>query len=215
MLKESDVAYSESQNVEIILTKKNLFMRGKRIFDILISVIVSPFIIVIVLITGILIKLDSRGPVFYTQQRVGKDGKIFTIYKMRSMKVNAEEDTGAVWAEKNDPRITKVGKIIRKIRIDEIPQFLNILKGDMSLIGPRPEREDLTEEFSKTLPDFKKRLFVRPGITGLAQINGGYEISPEEKMKYDLYYIENLGFFNEIKILLGTVRVILTGHGAR
>lgn len=192
-----------------------LFLYSKRIFDVLISVVLLPVIMVIIFVTGLAIILDSKGPVFYSQKRVGKNGISFKIYKLRSMKVNAEEYSGSVWAEKNDPRVTRVGKFIRKVRIDELPQFINILKGDMSLIGPRPERDDLTEKFTSINPNFVKRLSVKPGITGLAQINGGYDISPDEKLKFDIEYIENLSVINEIKILIGTVKVILTGHGAR
>ncbi len=127
---------------------------------------------------------------FYSQERVGKDGKIFKIYKLRSMVCNAEEN-GAQWAINNDPRITKVGGFIRKKRIDEIPQLFNVIKGDMSIIGPRPERPTFTEEFNKEISGFINRLQIKPGITGWAQVNGGYEITPIEKWELDMYYIEN------------------------
>lgn len=215
MEKISGVSNSEREDQNTKKINKPLFMMFKRIFDILISLLISPILMVIIISAAIFIKLDSKGPVFYFQERLGRNSKIFTIYKLRSMKINAESETGSVWAEKEDPRVTNVGRIIRKYRIDELPQFLNIIKGDMSLIGPRPERQDLTEEFVKTIPNFKDRLIVRPGITGLAQISGGYDISPNEKLKYDINYIENLSIINEVKILLGTVYVILTGDGAR
>ncbi|WP_340583613.1 sugar transferase, partial [Lactiplantibacillus plantarum] len=127
----------------------------------------------------------------------------------------AEARTGAVWAQKNDPRITPVGRFMRKTRVDELPQFWNVLKGDMSLVGPRPERPVLTEEFSQQFPDFPKRLRIIPGITGYAQINGGYDITPDEKCKLDNYYIEHFSVWFDIKMLFGTVKIVFTGDGAR
>jgi lipopolysaccharide/colanic/teichoic acid biosynthesis glycosyltransferase len=163
---------------------------------------------------AILIAIETPGSPFYIQERVGKNGRHFTIIKLRSMRSNAEL-AGAKWAEINDPRITKVGAFIRKTRIDELPQLLSVLKGDMSLIGPRPERPVFTRQFSKEIRGFEKRLVVKPGLTGLAQVNGGYNISPQEKLKYDLEYIQNLTFALELKILLKTCKVVLTGEGAR
>ena len=136
------------------------------------------------------------------------------FHKLRSMRTDAEK-FGAQWAEKNDPRITKVGKFIRKTRIDEIPQLFNILKGDMSIIGPRPERPEFTQEFNEEIPGFINRLAVKPGLTGWAQINGGYDITPQEKLVEDIYYIENRSILLDFKIILKTVKVVLTGHGAR
>lgn len=127
--------------------KKHPYVYLKRFFDLILTLLFSPIIIIIVVIFAIIVKVDSKGPAFYTQQRVGQAGKEFKIYKLRSMRVDAEVNTGAVWAEKNDPRITKVGRFIRKVRIDELPQFLNVLIGEMSIIGPRPERKDLTDQF--------------------------------------------------------------------
>lgn len=199
----------------ISLHRKKKYLLFKRGFDVLASIITIPFITLIILITGIFIKIDSKGPIFYSQFRIGKDEKEFKIYKLRSMIVDAEKNVGSVWAQVDDPRVTNVGKIIRKLRIDELPQFVNVLKGDMSIIGPRPERKDLTEKFEQTIPGFKERLKIKPGITGLAQINGGYDILPEEKLKYDIDYIKSLGILTDVKIIIGTIRVIFTGHGAR
>lgn len=183
---------------------------GDFLFALICFIITLPLLILFCLA----IKLESKGPAFFLQERVGLNGKTFYIIKLRSMNINAEKN-GAQWATKDDPRITKIGALIRKTRIDEIPQLINILKGDMSLIGPRPERPIFTEQFNKQILGFKNRLAVKPGITGWAQVNGGYDISPGEKLKLDLYYIKNLNFILDIKIIFKTVKVIFTGEGAR
>lgn len=186
----------------------------KRILDIIIAVILFIITIPFVIIFSILIKIEDGGPIFYKQERLGKDRKEFFIYKLRSMKIDAEKN-GAQWAEKNDSRITNIGKFIRKTRIDELPQLINVIKGEMSIIGPRPERPMFTDEFDKKIPGFSNRLQVKPGLTGWAQVNGGYEMSPEEKFYADMYYIENRNLLLDIKILIKTIKVVLTGEGAR
>ena len=191
-----------------------LFDVYQRVSDIILSVIGLLIGIPLMIIFGILIKIEDNGPITYKQERLGKGGKKFYIYKLRSMRTDAEK-FGAQWAEKDDPRITKVGKFIRKTRIDEIPQLFNILKGDMSIIGPRPERPSFTEEFNQEIPGFVNRLAVKPGLTGWAQVNGGYEITPKEKLIEDIYYIKNRSILLDLKILFKTVKVILTGDGAR
>ncbi len=142
-------------NVEMneqIKVKPTGYLLFKRTADIVLTILASPFIILLVAIFAVVVKIDSKGPAFYTQMRIGKNQKEFRIYKLRSKRIDAENDTGAVWAEKDDPRVTKVGRFIRKVRIDELPQFLNVLIGDMSIIGPRPERADLTWQFEKEIP---------------------------------------------------------------
>lgn len=191
-----------------------LFDIYQRVLDIVLSVIGLLVGIPLMVIFGILIKVEDNGPITYKQERLGKGGKRFYIYKLRSMRTDAEK-FGAQWAEKDDPRITKVGKFIRKTRIDEIPQLFNILKGDMSIIGPRPERPSFTEEFNQEIPGFINRLAVKPGLTGWAQVNGGYEITPREKLIEDIYYIKNRSILLDLKILFKTVKVVLTGDGAR
>ncbi|MGL5821543.1 MAG: exopolysaccharide biosynthesis polyprenyl glycosylphosphotransferase [Sarcina sp.] len=186
----------------------------KRIFDIIFSLIGLVLCIPIILLTVILVLLESKGNPIYSQERVGSNNKIFAMYKIRSMRLDAEKN-GPQWASNNDPRVTKIGSFIRKTRIDELPQLWNVLKGDMSLIGPRPEREIFYQEFEKTIPNFRERLRVKPGITGYAQVNGGYDLKPQEKLKLDLIYINNLTLSNELKIILKTFRVLLTGEGAR
>ena len=168
----------------------------------------------ICILACIAIYVELRVNPIYTQKRVGLNGRVFKIYKLRSMYIDAEKD-GPKWASENDERITKVGRIIRKTRIDELPQLVNILKRDMSFIGPRPERPELIEEFLKNIPDFNDRLLVKPGITGWAQVNGGYSLTPKEKLEFDKYYIQNRGFKLDLLILLKTIIVIFTRHGAR
>ncbi len=188
----------------------------KRLMDIVVSLIILILSLPITIITAIFIKLESPGPVIFKQERVGLNGKIFKIYKFRSMINDAEKKTGPVWAGKNDPRITKVGKFIRKVRIDEIPQMVNVLKGEMSLVGPRPERPYFVEKFAKEIPFYKRRLLVKPGITGWAQVKHKYDESIEDvktKLKYDLFYIENMSIRMDLKILFRTVFTVLLGKG--
>jgi len=204
-------------------------------------IILSPLFALI----AIAIKLDSEGPVFYTQLRVGRNrrrtdrrssglslvnerrsrdrrkqrlhGKPFQVYKFRSMVQNAEKKSGPIWASQNDPRITRVGAFLRKTRLDEFPQLFNVLRGEMSLVGPRPERPVFVESLSKDIDEYSRRLDVKPGITGLAQVTNGYDTSVSsvrEKVKHDLQYINNWSLVQDIKILLKTVVVVITGKGA-
>ena len=186
----------------------------KRLIDFFLSIVLLIPAIPICLIGAILIMLETKGNPLYTQERVGLNGEKFTIYKLRSMYSDAEKD-GHKWAEKEDSRITKVGSIIRKTRIDELPQLINIIKGEMAIIGPRPERTEFIEEFLKEIPDFNDRLAVKPGITGWAQVNGGYELSPKEKLQYDQYYIAHEGLKLDTLILFKTIKVVFTGEGSR
>lgn len=187
----------------------------KRVIDIVLALIGMIILAIATIIFAPIIKLTSPGPVFYSQKRVGYMGRPITIHKFRSMRNDAEKKTGAVWAQKNDPRVTAIGKFMRKTRIDELPQFWNILVGDMSLVGPRPERPQLTEEFYEEWPEFPERLRTIPGLTGWAQINGGYDISPKEKCHLDNYYIDHWSLLFDTKIVLGTVKIIFTGNGSR
>jgi sugar transferase (PEP-CTERM system associated) len=171
----------------------------------------------IVIVTAILIKLDSRGPIFYKQERVGRNGRTFVLTKFRSMKVDAEKE-GPVWASKGDDRTTRVGRIIRKIRVDEIPQFWNIIKGDMNFVGPRPERPHFVAQLAEEIPFYEQRHLIAPGLTGWAQIKYPYGASIEDarqKLQYDLFYIKNHGLVFDAIILFETVKIILFGRGAQ
>lgn len=192
----------------------NAYLLIKRLLDVLIAGTVLLFIFPLIILFGILIELESEGSCIYSQVRVGKDGRPFKIYKLRSMYMDAEKN-GPQWARKNDPRITRVGSFIRRNRIDETPQLINIIKGDMSIVGPRPERQCFIDEFIKEIPEYNERLAVKPGLTGWAQINGGYELSPKEKLEKDLYYIENQSILLDLKIMLRTMIIVLYGYGAR
>lgn len=210
------VEQDDSSDVQVDMrNSESVYIRKvKTIFDILFAVIGLCVTFPIIFIFSVLIMLESPGPPFYLQERLGFKGKKFNIVKLRSMRFDAEKN-GAQWAKKNDPRITKVGMFIRMTRIDELPQFFNILKGDMSVVGPRPERPIFTKEFEKQIPGFKKRLLVKPGVTGWAQVNGGYDITPREKLELDIYYINNVNCILDIKIMLNTIKVVFTGDGAR
>jgi lipopolysaccharide/colanic/teichoic acid biosynthesis glycosyltransferase len=186
----------------------------KRMMDIVLGCVGLLFSLPIVFLFSILIVLETPGAPIYIQERVGKEGKNFQIIKLRSMRRDAEKE-GAKWAEINDCRITRVGNFIRKTRIDELPQFLLVIKGDMSIVGPRPERPMFTEKFSRQINGFENRLLVKPGLTGLAQVCGGYNISPEAKLKYDVKYIKKLSFTLDLIIIFKTFKVIFTGEGAR
>ena len=164
-----------------------------------------PLWIVVIFIIPLLIWLEDRGPIFYSQNRIGKNKKIFKVYKFRTMIPDAEKISGAVWSTKNDPRITKIGHILRKTALDEIPQLLNIIRGEMSFVGPRAERPELHNEFTKTIPEFDERLKVTPGLSGLAQISGSYDLEPSEKIKFDIEYIEKMSLFFDLKIIIFSV----------
>jgi exopolysaccharide biosynthesis polyprenyl glycosylphosphotransferase len=188
----------------------------KRIIDIIVSLFILVVSFPVSVITALAIKIESPGLAFFRQERCGIEGTTFKMMKFRSMRHDAEKYSGPVWSSKNDPRITRVGKIIRKVRIDEIPQMVNVLKGEMSLVGPRPERPYFVEMLSKEIPYYKRRLKVRPGITGWAQVKHKYDESIEDvkiKLRYDLFYIENMSLRMDFKILFRTIFVVLFAKG--
>lgn len=186
----------------------------KRTADLAVALAVAVFGAVPMLLIALLIKLDSKGPVIFRQERLGKDGKPFVMYKFRSMHVDAEVN-GPQWAEKEDDRCTRVGAILRKTRLDELPQFFNILKGEMSLVGPRPERPYFYDEFESYIHGFRNRLVVRPGLTGWAQVSGGYDLLPEEKIVYDMEYISKMSVGMDLRCIFKTVGLVFTHEGAR
>lgn len=202
----------------LIRLARRSFEKFKRGFDVVVAALGLIVSIPVLALSAVLIKFDSPGPVFFSQPRVGRRGRIFTLWKLRTMVVGAESQTGPVWASQNDPRVTFVGRILRKSRIDEIPQLINVLKGEMSIIGPRPERPEFITGLSREITDYRKRLRVKPGITGLAQIRQSYDSNIEDvrrKVKWDLLYIKKMCFLTDFRILLWTVSVVLTGKGAR
>lgn len=190
----------------------------KRLIDLFLAFWGLILSIPIFLIVSVLIKLDSPGPLFFTQIRVGNKEHPFKLIKFRTMRQDAESASGAVWATENDPRVTKIGRFMRKTRIDEIPQLINVLKGEMSFVGPRPERPEFVEKLKAIIPYYSRRHFIKPGVTGWAQVRYPYGSSIEdavEKLRYDLYYLKNLSPFLDTLIFFETIKVVLFGRGAR
>lgn len=214
-VKSVTVHMGQNQGIATAHAKRSmLFLAGKRGFDILASLLAGAVLLLPMLILAILIRLDSRGPALFKQERLGKDGKPFIMYKFRSMYLDAEIN-GPQWAQKDDQRCTRLGHFLRNCRLDELPQLWNILKGDMSFVGPRPERACFYEKFETYIPGFRQRLQVKPGLTGLAQINGGYDLLPEEKIVYDMRYIEQQSFRLDLYCMAKTGSLIFTHKGAR
>jgi sugar transferase (PEP-CTERM system associated) len=190
----------------------------KRVFDLFCATLLLVLATPIMLVTALLIKLESPGPVLYRQERTGLNGRSFSIAKFRSMRNDAEKDGKPVWASTNDARVTRVGGVIRKLRIDELPQLINVLVGEMSLVGPRPERPYFVEQLTQEIPFYALRHSVKPGVTGWAQVRYPYGATVEdsqEKLQYDLYYVKNHTLFLDLVVLMETVNVVLTGKGAR
>ena len=190
----------------------------KRSIDLILSLIMLILLLPVIILAAILIKIDSKGPVFFSQERIGGKRKTYKVHKFRSMIADAEKQSGPVWAKDDDDRITRVGNVIRKWRLDELPQLWNVLKGDMSFVGPRPERDFFVKQLEETIPYYGERFTVKPGITGWAQVSYGYGASVDdavEKLNYDLFYIKNMSIFMELMIVLRTIKIVLFGKGAR
>lgn len=193
---------------------KPFYLAAKRCLDILGALVSGVIAAIPMLLIMLLIRLDSKGPAIFKQERLGTNGKPFVMHKFRSMHLDAEKN-GPQWADKDDSRCTKIGRFLRKTRLDELPQLWNILKGDMSFVGPRPERECFYDYFETYIHGFRNRLVVRPGLTGWAQVNGGYDLAPEEKIIYDMEYIKKQSFVMDVKCVFKTVRLVFTHKGAR
>ncbi|HEU0124456.1 MAG TPA: sugar transferase, partial [Bryobacteraceae bacterium] len=190
----------------------------QQIYSFLVALIGGIVSLPLMILAAILVRLTSKGPILYRQTRVGLNGRHISVLKFRSMFVDAEARTGAVWASKNDPRITGIGKYLRKFRIDELPQFWNVLRGDMSFVGPRPERPEFVQALSEKIPFYRQRHCVKPGLTGWAQINHKYGDTIEDtitKLEYDLYYIKHISFSLDMYIILNTLKTVLLGRGAQ
>ncbi len=184
------------------------YSKSKRVLDLVGALLISVLALPVLAVAALLVKLTSRGPVFYSQTRVGRGGRPFTIWKVRSMYHNCEPYSGAQWSQSGDPRVMPVGRILRRTHLDELPQLWNVLKGDMSLIGPRPERPEFVPQLELALPYYRDRLLVLPGVTGLAQIHFGPDTdlaSVERKLMFDLYYIKHLSLWGDLRILLATI----------
>lgn len=182
----------------------------KRCLDIIVAVIGFVFAMPFMLLTALAIKIGDPGPIFYSQVRTGKDGREFLVYKFRTMRVDAEKKSGPMLAQKNDPRITSLGRFLRGVRLDELPQIWNVINGDMSIVGPRPERPFFVEKFTKENPEYVYRHNVKPGITGLAQVYGKYNTTPFDKLVYDLMYIQHCNLLTDLTIIIQTVKVLFT-----
>ena len=198
-------------------SKSHLTLLLKRLLDVLASLVGLALTLPITLATAIAIRLDSPGTIFYKQERIGRDGKPFMLVKFRSMRADAEKHTGPVWATANDDRVTLVGRFIRRVRVDEIPQMWNVLRGEMSFVGPRPERKYFTDELAKEIPYFLERLSVKPGLTGWAQVcypYGNTKADAIQKLQYDLFYVKNMSLLFDVTVILRTVKVVLLQRGA-
>ncbi len=217
ILKTSDIIYLI--DIPLFMSKNEGLYLGQRIikrsFDIVVSFISLALFSPLMLIIAVLIKLFDRGPVMYTQERCTENGRQFRILKFRTMIVDAEKEGRALLASENDPRVTPLGKVLRRFRLDEMPQLINILRGDMSFVGPRPERPEIIEEYKKLVPEFDFRLNVKCGLTGYAQVLGKYNTTPEEKLKLDLIYIQTYSFLLDVKILLMTFKAVFSKESSQ
>lgn len=215
MILEQERTKQQIYTVEAVRPKKQpLYAMVKRCFDLVASATAGVVLLIPMLVIGLLVRLDSNGPVLFRQERLGKDGKPFVMYKFRSMYTNAEEN-GPQWADQVDWRCTRVGRVLRKTRLDELPQLWNIFLGEMSFVGPRPERAYFYDQFETYIHGFRNRLAVQPGLTGWAQVNGGYDLSPEEKIVYDMEYIQKRSLKLDLRCILKTVKLVFTHEGAR
>jgi lipopolysaccharide/colanic/teichoic acid biosynthesis glycosyltransferase len=212
---KTEVTTQKEYVIEPVMpARKPVYTFLKRFFDICASLAAGMVLLLPLAVIAILVRLDSPGPSLFKQERLGKDGKAFYMYKFRSMRLDAEKD-GPKWAEQDDDRCTRLGKFLRKCRLDELPQLWNIFVGDMSIVGPRPERAYFYDQFETYIHGFRHRLAVQPGLTGLAQVNGGYDLEPEEKIVLDMQYIKERSVLMDLKIIVKTVTLVFSHEGAR
>lgn len=212
---EKEETVEQTIQIRKPVSQKNWFyLLAKRAFDVIFSFLGLLVLLFPMLIIALIIMIDSPGAPIFKQERLGIHGNPFMIYKFRSMYPNAEKN-GPQWADECDPRCTRFGQILRRTRLDELPQLYNILRGDMSFVGPRPERAYFYRKFEEYIPGFSNRLMVTPGLTGYAQVNGGYSLEPEEKIMYDMEYIKKRSFGLDIRCLLKTVYIVFSHEGAR
>ncbi len=192
------------------------YMFAKRVFDLTLALFLLLIFSPLMLLIAVAIKVGSEGPVIYKQKRLGEKGRLFTIYKFRTMRKDAEKHSGAVWAMQNDPRVTRIGRFLRATHLDELPQLVNVIKGDMSLVGPRPERPEIAKDLNEHIVNYWMRLQVKPGITGLAQVRYRYDSCIKDvknKLRYDLFYIRNANFLLDLRILFDTIEHVLLSKG--
>lgn len=213
---ESGTTQLQRKHVVADIYPKNrpIYFFVKRLFDIFLSLCLLVITFIPMLIIGVIVYWDCGSPFVYSQERLGKNGKPFMMYKFRTMRLDAEEN-GPQWAEVDDPRCTRLGRELRRWRLDELPQLWNILIGDMSFVGPRPERAYFYDKFEQSIPGFRYRLRVTPGLTGLAQVNGGYDLRPEGKIIWDMEYIRTQSIWTDIRCILKTIKLVFTHEGAR
>jgi len=212
---EVDSIVADIPLMEITHRPAQWYVTAKRLFDFAFALLLLVLLSPVLLIAALAILLSMGTPVFFDQERLGRDLKPFTVHKFRTMVRDAEAQSGPVLAEEEDPRITPVGRFLRRFRIDELPQLANILAGEMSFVGPRPERAFFVEQHLREIPGYRERFRMKPGATGLAQVSGGYATTPERKLKYDLIYMYHQNALMDVRIVVDTIRVVLTGHGAR
>ena len=211
---QGETAAIETEKIEYTIRTPRGYLWIKRVFDIVASALGLLICLIPMAIVAICIKAESEGPAIFKQERLGQGGKPYTMYKFRSMRIDAEKD-GPKWATVNDDRCTKVGRFIRLCHIDEIPQLWNVFLGHMSMVGPRPERAYFYDQFEKDIPNFRQRLRIKPGLTGLSQVNGCYDMTPAQRLAYDKTYMASRGVWTDLKILFLTVVVVFNGKGAR
>lgn len=211
---EEKMTAAAAGSAAVTVSGGKFYLFLKRVFDVAAALAAGAVLLLPMIVIGIIIKMDSPGPVLYCQERLGKGGKPFMLYKFRSMKEDAEAD-GPQWAKENDDRCTRIGYVLRRTRLDELPQLINILKGEMSFVGPRPERAYFYNIFEEYIPGFRNRLLVTPGLTGWAQVNGGYNLAPEEKIIFDMEYIRKRSLWMDMQCVLKTFGVVFSHEGAR